>query len=380
MRISELNPEKKHLLLVASSPRSLVNFRGPLIRDVVSAGHRVSVCAPDITTDIRDQLLEMGANVYDTPMQRNGTGIFSDLRYGARLKKLMRVLRPDIVLTYTIKPNIWGAFAAHKYRIRSVAMVTGLGYAFTDGGSRGLKQRFVHIAARLLYRAATKQNSKILFQNRDDPKDFIRMGCLKDSAKVAIIDGSGVDMQHYERSPLPDKPVFLMVARLLQNKGIVEYGEASLRILRKHPEARCLLVGPFDEGPDMVARSKLKRWVDGGLEYLGPLEDVRAALLEARIFVLPSYREGTPRSVLEAMATGRAIITSDTPGCRETVRDGENGFLVPIRNVDALVEAMECAIIRPALIEEMGAASWHIARARYEVGLVNRTIIRHLGL
>ena len=375
-----MTDQSKHVLLLASSPRSLVNFRGPLIRDLLSDGHRVSVGAPGIDPALRNQLQDMGAHVHETPLQRTGTGIFADMRYGAELRKLMARERPDIVLTYTIKPNIWGAFAAARLGIPSVAMVTGLGYAFTESGSASFKQRLVRGIARRLYRAATNRNRKVIFQNPDDPRDFVAFGCLKDESKIAIINGSGVDLGHYARTPLPDAPVFLMIARLLRNKGVAEYGEAALRVKAKHPQARFLLVGPFDEGPDTVSRAELDRWVAGGLEFLGPSNDVRTVLEQARIFVLPSYREGTPRSVLEAMATGRAVITSDAPGCRETVQDGESGFLVPLRDVDALARVMERAINDPDLITNMADASWRLARDRYEVGAVNRAIMRHLGV
>ncbi len=322
----------------------------------------------------------MGATVHETPLKRTGTGILADIYYGTVLKRIMARERPDIVLTYTIKPNIWGAFAASLLGISSVAMVTGLGYAFIENGSESFRRRFVRGVAQKLYRAATNRNRKVIFQNPDDPIDFVALGCLKDETKIAIINGSGVDLQHYARTPLPDAPVFLMIARLLRNKGVTEYGEAALRVLAKYPQARFLLTGPFDEGPDTVTRAELDHWVDGGLEYLGPSSDVRNVLAQARIFVLPSYREGTPRSVLEAMATGRTVITSDAPGCRETVKNGENGFLVPIQNVDALANAMEYAINHPEMISRMAEASWRLARDRYEVGAVNQTIMRHLGL
>lgn len=376
-----MNDNTRHLLLLASSARSLTNFRGPLIRDVLAAGHKVSVGAPDIGTDQRARLEAMGAEVHDTPLERTGTGILADLRYGRGLRRLMARIRPDIVLTYTIKPNIWGAFAAARLGIPSVAMVTGLGYAFTDSGSKPLRQRLVRGIARRLYRAATNRNASVIFQNPDDPRDFMAMGCLGDPDKVAIVNGSGVDTAYYARAPLPEAPVFLMVARLLRNKGVSEYAEASLRMLRDHPGARCLLAGPFDEGPDTVPRADLDRWVAGGLEYLGPLDDVRPALAKARIFVLPSYyREGTPRSVLEAMAMGRAIVTTDAPGCRETIRDGQEGYLVPVRDVDALTAAMARMLNDPRRTAAMADAAYARACEKYEVTTVNRRMLGLLGL
>ena len=369
-----------HLLILASFAPSLLNFRGPLIRDAIAVGYRVSVGAPDIAPDIRARLEELGAKVYDTPLQRTGTGILADLRYGLVLRRLISSIQPDIVLTYTIKPNIWGAFAARLARVPSVAMVTGLGYAFTDSGVNSLRQRLVRFVARFLYRSATNCNARVIFQNPDDRDDFCKAGCLSDVGKVGMVDGSGVDMAHYQRAPLPDKPVFLMIARLLRNKGVREYAEASLSILQQYPEARCLLVGPFDEGPDGISKMDLDHWIAGGLEYLGPQDDVRPALAQARVYVLPSYREGTPRSVLEAMSMGRPVITTDAPGCRETIRDGVEGFLVPVRDVQALVIAMKRMLDDPSRARDMAEAAFIRAAEKYDVHAVNRKMMSLIGL
>ena len=371
---------KKHLFILASFAQSLINFRGPLIRDVLAAGHRVSVGAPGITAELRAKLEAMGVEAYETPLQRTGTDILVDLRYSRDLARLMRRIEPDVILTYTIKPNIWGAFAASREGLPVVAMVTGLGYAFTQGTASSLRQRMVRSVARRLYRAATNRNRNVIFQNPDDREDFVALGCLADASKAAMVDGSGVDTAHYARAPLPDAPIFLMVARLLRNKGVREYGEAALRVIAAHPEARCLLVGPFDEGPDSITQDQIDRWIAGGLEYLGPLEDVRPAIAQASIYVLPSYREGTPRSVLEAMAMGRAIVTTDAPGCRETVANGENGFLIPVRDPTALMEAMEKFICDPFLIISMGDKSYEVAQDKYDVRKVNAEMLKILRL
>lgn len=369
-----------HVLIVGSYAPSLINFRGPLIRDLLAEGHRVSVCAPDITPEIHDTLIFFGAETHSTQLKRTGTGILADLRYGLELVRLFARTRPDIVLTYTIKPNIWGAFAARATGIPVIAMVTGLGYAFTESGNSTFTKRVVRIVARLLYRAATYCNARVIFQNTDDQVDFCEAGCLGDAGKAALVSGSGVDMEHYQKVPLPDKPVFLMISRLLCNKGVREYAEASLLLLRQNPGARCLLAGPFDEGPDGISEGDLVRWIAGGLEYLGALDDVRPALAQSRIYVLPSYREGTPRSVLEAMSMGRPVITSDAPGCRETVRDGVEGYLVPVRDAQALLAAMKRMIDDPKSTELMAQAAYLRACTKYEVHSVNREIMSVLGL
>lgn len=370
----------QHILLLASYAPSLINFRGPLIRDLSAAGHSVSVAAPDMMQPLREQLMMLGAEAYDTPLNRTGTGILADLRYAATLRRLIQNVRPDVVLTYTIKPNIWGAFAAARLCVPSVAMVTGLGYAFTDAGKARIKQRIIRMISRNLYRAATRRNARVIFQNPDDRDDFCAAGCLDDHSKIGMVNGSGVDMDHYAPAPLPEVPSFLMIARLLKNKGVREYAQAAAVVRRTHPHARFALAGPFDDGPDGIDAKDLQQWQDDGLGYLGALDDVRPALREAQVYVLPSYREGTPRSVLEAMAMGRPVITSDAPGCRETVQNGVNGFLVPVRDPDTLAARMRDMIDDPARTARMGQEGLRIAREKYDVRKVNQTLMGYLDM
>lgn len=371
-----------HIFLLGSYAPSLLNFRGPLIRALLDAGHRVSVGAPGIPADLRATLEGMGAAVYETPLDRRGTGLLADLAYVRALQRILRAARPDVLLTYTIKPNIWGAFAAASAGVRSYAMITGLGYAFTDAGARpSLGRRLTGLVARWLYRAATRRNHRVIFQNPDDRRDFIRVGGLADPAKAAMINGSGVDMAHYARAPLPDAPVVLMIARLLAAKGVRDYATAALALRARYPTARFLLVGPFDEGADSIGRDEVAQWGSGGLDYLGPVDDVRPLIAQARIYVLPSYyREGTPRSVLEAMAMGRPVITCDAPGCRETVEHGVNGLLVPVRDPEALAAAISRLLDDPAEADAMGEASYALVARKYDVHRVNLSIMEIMGL
>ena len=370
-----------HIFILASFAPSLLNFRGPLIRDIRAAGHSVSVGAPDITDELRVGLASLGAEVHETPMKRTGTNPFSDMSYMRHVRGLLDQTRPDVLLTYTIKPNIWGAFAASSRGIPSCAMVTGLGTLFTDSGApKSLKSRLMTRVATGLYARATARNRRVIFQNPDDLRDFLAAGCLADPAKAALVNGSGIDMEHYARAPLPSQPSFLMISRLLKSKGVREYGEAAVALKAKHPHVRMRLVGYFDEGLDGIDPADLKRWQDGGLEYSGPMSDIRAPMEEASVYVLPSYREGTPRSVLEAMAMGRPVITSDAPGCRETVQPGETGFLVPVREPETLCATMERFVRQPELISEMGEASYRLAQEKYEVGAVNKAMMELVGL
>lgn len=371
-----------HILILASYAPSLINFRGPLIRDIVAAGHQVSVGGPDINDRLRGDIEALGAQVFETPLERNRTCMSADLRYHQMLYRIMKQLRPDRVLTYTIKPNIWGAIAARRAGIPSYSLVTGLGFAFTGAGvGRSFKSRITGWIARTLYRIAAGFNQKVIFQNPDDRTDFIAAGCLTNDTKTALINGSGVDLLHYARMPLTDEPVFLMIARLLVSKGVLEYAEAARKLRGRYPQARFILVGPHDGGLDAVDPVLVEEWHQQGVvEYLGPAQDVRPHMAATSVYVLPSYREGTPRSVLEAMAMGRAIVTSDAPGCRETIRDGEEGFLVEPRNATALADAMARFLDDPSLAAQMAEKAHARAIEKYDVRRVNRQIMGELGL
>lgn len=370
------------LLLIGSHATSIINFRGGLVEAALARGLEVHAAAPGLIGDekVQSWLEARSVVCHDAPFARTGLNPFHDLLALFRLRRLMRSAAPDLVLTYTVKPNIWGAFAAASLGIPSIAMVTGLGYAFIDTGRTSALQRILRHVLRRLYRAATDRNRKVIFQNPDDRDDFIAAGCLRDPSKVGMVNGSGVDMAYYARAPLPEAPVFLMIARLLNAKGVREYGEAAAALRKRHPQARCLLAGPFDPGPDGISPRDLDAWAAGGIEYLGALDDVRPALAQTRVYVLPSYREGTPRSVLEAMAMGRAIVTTDAPGCRETIRHGVEGYLVPPRDAAALADAMDLMLREPARTAQMAEAAFARAQEKYDVGSVNREMMNLLGL
>jgi glycosyltransferase involved in cell wall biosynthesis len=260
-------------------------------------------------------------------------------------------------------------------------MVTGLGYTFMKNGDRKtLKKQAVQMAARFLYRAATNRNWRVIFQNPDDFEDFVAAGCLADRDKAQLVCGSGVDMEHYERQPLPEAPVVLMIARLLRSKGVADYARAAEILRQRHKNARFQLIGPFDVGPDSIAEADLQEWIENGLEYLGPKDDVREALAQCRIYVLPSYREGTSRSVLEAMAMGRPVITTDVPGCRETVDPGVNGILVPVRDPLALARAISCLINDSSMAARMGNASFEMVSQKFDVRKVNAQMMDAMGI
>ncbi len=374
---NRMNSAKRVVLLGSYAP-SLLNFRGPLIAALVARGHRVFALAPRMEPELAEAIEKLGAEPVEVSLSRGSLNPASAARTARALATTFQQLQPDIVIAYTIGPITLAASAARAAGARFVPLITGLGYAFLGGLNP--KRLFVRLAAILLYRRAFGKAELVLFQNEDDRRDFRRLRILPDRVRSEVIAGSGVDLDHYAARPLPGAPIFLMIARFLRDKGIREYGEAAARLKKSHPKARFLLAGWLDQSPDAIDEAQLSSIAAGGVELLGRLDDVRPAIASAEIYVLPSYREGTPRSVLEAMAMGRPIITSDSPGCRETVIDGENGFLVTARDAQSLHDAMRRFIEEPGLAEAMGKASRRLAEEKYDVHKVNRAILGHVGL
>lgn len=368
------------VMILGSFAESLVRFRGRLIEELLNAGREVVACAPEIPAAVREYLEGMGARVIEVPMRRAGLNPLSDAALLLHLVRLLRRERPDVLFAYTIKPVVYGGIAVRLVGgIRFTPMITGLGYAFTSGG--GLRRRVVSSLAQMLYRFALTSATRVFFQNPDDLAVFIDGGILGLGAPTQLIAGSGIDIYEFQPTPLPQAAVFLMIGRLVADKGVREYASAASMVRKVYPSARFLLAGWVDENPTAITATELGEWVaSGNIEFLGKLEDVRPALSLCSVYVLPSYREGTPRTVLEAMAMGRAVVTTDAPGCRETVVSGENGFLVPSRDAASLALQLKELVAKPGLLAQLGKRSRAIAEDRYDVRKVNAEIIRGMGL
>lgn len=373
-----------NFLLIASFPDSLLAFRGALLDTLRKKGATIHVAAPGLPVDspLRQAIEDAGCHVHDFPLSRAGMNPLVDLWSMLCLMRLMARIKPDIVLAYTIKPVVYGLLAAKVLGVpRRIALVTGLGYSFQNEESGSKGRQLLRKLVQRLYSLALKGSAVVFFQNPDDEALFRSRALLTNSTRSVVVNGSGVDTARYNVEPFPQVVSFLLIARLLGDKGVREYVAAARIVKQAHPGVIFNLVGWIDENPDAISVQELEQWVaDGVINYLGRLDDVRSAISDASVYVLPSYREGTPRTVLEAMAMGRAIITTDAPGCRETVEPGYNGFLVPVKDVVKLAEAMCSFITQPAQIGTMGNASRTLAEQKYDVNKVNEVMVKEIGM
>lgn len=372
--------------IVASFANSLINFRKPLILALLNKGLTVHVAAPELlaSTEVMSQLNELGVITHEIPMQRTGMNPVSDLKTMLALRHLMKSIQPDYFLGYTIKPVIYGNLAALLAGVpHRIALITGLGYAFVDD-DKSLKRKAVNQVVVRLYTTALSRCQVVFFQNQDDETLFRESGIISTKTNSVVVNGSGVPVEDYiyEPAPIQSSLSFFLMARLIAAKGVRIYADAAGIVKEKHPNANFILAGELDSNPDGIQQNELDGWTTEGLiDYRGRLSDVKPVLKECSVFVLPSYyREGVPRSILEALATGRAIITTDSVGCRETVIDGDNGFLIAIKDADALAEAMLKFIEQPELISRMGKRSREMAEQKYDVHKVNHHMLSEMGI
>jgi glycosyltransferase involved in cell wall biosynthesis len=361
---------------------SLTAFRGRLIGELVARGHEVIGCAADHDPAVVAALRAMGVRFVEVPLDRTGLDPWRDLKSILALRRTFAALRPDVLLAYTMKPMVYGAIAARLAGVpRVYTMVEGLGYAFADGDER--RRRLLRLIQSQLYRVAFTLSSGTFVLNPDD-RDFLRRQRLASAGHpLVLLDGIGVELAHYAPTPVPAGPShFLFIGRLIKDKGVAAFAAAARAVKVLHPDARFTVLGGFDTAPGAIDPATVEEWrAEGLIEYAGTTDDVRPFIAAATVFVLPStYREGVPRSTLEAMAMGRAIVTTDAPGCRETVRHGENGFLVAKHDLHGLVAALCRFAAEPELARTMGAASRRLAETRFDDRVVNRAMIEAMRL
>jgi len=341
----------------------------------------VVACAGGDDAFVEHWLNERGISYFALPLDRTGINPLMDFIYLLKLIFLLRQIRPRIVFGYTIKPIVYGLLGARFVGVSDrYALITGLGSTFFSGST--FKQRIAGKVVPLLYRLALQKCTKVFFQNDDDLREFRSRQLLSDSIPAVSVNGSGIDLEEYVPVPMPeDDIVFLLIARLLNDKGIREYVEAARIVKQEFSKTRFQLLGPNDKNIYALKQEEMETWIsEGVIEYLGETDDVRPFIEAATVFVLPSYREGIPRSVLEAMAMARPIITTDTPGCRETVIPDRNGYLVPARDAKSLSDVMRRFIYNPGLAEKMGKESRRLAEEKFDVNKVNKVLIEAMKL
>jgi glycosyltransferase involved in cell wall biosynthesis len=303
-------------------------------------------------------------------MNKNGTSVWGDLNYCHDLYTLIKKEKPDVTLGYTIKPVVYGAIAAHLAGVKNInSMVTGGGYTFI---ATSFKARILGFIVRCLYRIGFRMSDHIIFQNPDDLNEFCDRR-LAQKSKCFVVNGSGVNVAHFHVEQFPEKTSFFMLSRLLKSKGVQEYLKAAEIVKERYPDTKFYLIGNFESNmQDAIPREFVESFMKRGIvERFEETSDVRPYYAMSSVYVLPSYREGTPRTVLEAMAMGRPIITTDTQGCRETVMDGQNGYLVPVGDYQTLASRMIHFICEPELIASMGEKSRAYVIEKFEVNKVN---------
>ena len=318
-----------HVMMTVNAAWNIWNFRRPLVEALAADGHQITVLAPPDASVAK--LESLGCRFLPLEMNVKGLNPLQDVKLIGRMRKTFRKERPDAIFSYTIKNNIFGALAARALRIPFIPNVTGLGTAFLSGG-------FLQFVAEGLYRSAFSKLHVVFFQNEDDRSLFLERK-LVTAEQTRLLPGSGIDLNHFGEADYPsdsEAPVFLMIARLLRDKGVLEYVAAARKVKSEHPRARFQLLGAVDAANrTAIDAATVTSWQEEGvIEYLGTADDVRRYISAAHCVVLPSYREGAPRTLIEASAMARPLIATDVPGCRSVVDDGENGYLCRVRDSD----------------------------------------------
>lgn len=340
------------ILMTVNAAWNIWNFRRPLVEALMGDGHQITVLAP--RDDAVPDLERLGCRVRPLEMSVKGLNPLEDLKLQRRFSRIFREERPDAVLSYTIKNNIFGARAAKSGDVPFVPNVTGLGTAFLSG-------KLLQTVTEQLYRRSFAALPVVFFQNEDDRDLFLDRRLVR-ADQARLLPGSGIDLQRFTPAPMPapeDPPVFLMIARLLRDKGVLEFVEAARVLKASHPRARFQLLGAVgSENRSAINSPTVDAWVaEGVVEYLGTTADVRPAITAASCVVLPSYREGAPRTLIEAAAMARPLIATDVPGCRAVVDRDVSGFLCDVRSAESLAAAMQRFLGLSCEVQQaMGAA------------------------
>ena len=374
----------KKIALIGTTGASFYGFRADLIKQLIKDGHIVYAFTSEYKEQCLDKIEALGAQPVTYELSRGGLNPFADISSYFQLKKILKELKPDIAFSYFAKPVIYGSMAAKSGKVPVViGMLEGLGYTFTDQPEgQSIKTKLVKCVQVMLYKLAFPSLNKMIFLNQDDQQDLMQVYGLK-VPEVHILGGVGLHLDQYPYSIATSNPIkFLFIGRLLKEKGVFELIEAMRLVKTKYQQAQFTILGAIDhQNMGALKQEVLDELIKEKLfEYPGYVTNVQDWITESSVFILPSYREGVPRSTQEAMAIGRPIITTDVPGCRETVVDGVNGFLVPKWNAEALAEKMCYFIENPEKVNIMGLESYKIAQEKFDAEKVNSKLIEIMGL
>lgn len=376
----------KKVILIGTVATSFYGFRADLIRMLLKKGYQVYAFTSESTAEELKKIEQLGAIPITYTLNRGGLNPLADIFATYQLAKKIKVINPDLVFSYFSKPVIFGTLAAKIAKVpRIIGMLEGLGYTFTDQ-PEGLskKTQLIRKIQVFLYKIVLPQLDQLIFLNPDDPKDLLEKHVIQ-VKKVKVLGGIGLNLKDYPYQPLNSThfPVkFLFIGRLLKEKGIHEFVQAAKLVKKIYPDTQFTVLGAIDHhNLGALQQTELDTLISSNIiHYPGHVDNIKDWIIDSHVFVLPSYREGVPRSTQEAMAIGRAVITTDVPGCRETVINKQNGFIVPKWNPEALAEKMIYFIKNPEKIREMGDVSYQIAATKFDAEKVNQRLINILGL
>ena len=376
----------KKIILIGTVASSFYGFRADLIRTLLKKGHQVYAFTSEYTAEDLKKIEKLGATPIIYTLNRGGLNPLADMVATYRLSKKIKAISPDLVFSYFSKPVIFGTLAAKLAKVpRVIGMLEGLGYTFTEQ-PEGLskKTQLIKKIQVFLYKIALPQLDQLIFLNPDDPKDLLEKYAIN-VKKVEVLGGIGLNLQDYPYQPLSNIHLplkFLFIGRLLKEKGIHEFVQAAKLVKKIYPDTEFTVLGAVDHhNLGALQQTELDSLISSNIiQYPGHVSNIKDWIADSHVFVLPSYREGVPRSTQEAMAIGRAIITTDVPGCRETVVDGVNGFIVPKWYPKALAEKMIYFIENPEQTQVMGTESYKIAVEKFDAEKVNQRLVNILGL
>ena len=368
----------KRFLMVGPKTKAVVNFRGDLLCDIKKKGYDVVVVVPENVD--KSFFKQNGIRVRLVNLNKNSLSVFGAFSYYRDLKRIIKEEAPDKVFSFTIKPVIFGSIAANRAGVKEIySLICGLGMIFS---SDTLKMHVLRFVGSHLYKYALKYNKKVIFQNRDDINEFVARKLVKRS-QCELVNGSGVNLKKFARNNLPkDEINFLMVSRVIREKGVLEYFKAAKIVGEKYPDVKFAYIGAIDKKKNAIDLDELKPFVDEGVvEYISETNHVEKYVGECSVFVLPTYyREGIPRTLLEAMAMGRPILTTNTPGCRETIVEGENGYFVKVKRAKDLADKMVYMIEHKSDLQKMGDKSYQMCLEKFTIEIIDKRMLEIMGV